>query len=81
MAQLKVKSVGVDLSILTPGLDEKSILQFSSEDEFINVKWEPGLSSSNYGGTEIFLSLFLYSGTSTTDSINLAVRGHMTVTL
>ena len=48
VGQLEVESVAADLPVLTAGLDEEPVLQFSSKNNFVNMKRKTGLPARDH---------------------------------
>ena len=48
VGQLEVESVAADLPVLTAGLDEEPVLQFSSENEFIDIERKASLPARDH---------------------------------
>ena len=48
VGQLEVESVAADLPVLTAGLDEEPVLQFSSKNNFINMERKTSLPARDH---------------------------------
>ena len=48
VGQLEVESVAADLPVLTAGLDEEPVLQFSSKNNFVDMERKTGLPARDH---------------------------------